>query len=238
MVPDAYDVWLFDLDGTVVDAEWSYIRRVFDETGDRLGCTFSDETAEDLWHGLTGTRDAHLREMGIDPADFWPAFHDVEDPQARAAASYVYDDAARLIDRLRTAGQPVGVVTHCASFLAYPVIETLGIDEWFDAFLSCSEETGYKPDPTPVRRVLSELDAGDDPDGVLLGDGESDVAAAWNTGLDAVHVERHGHERRGRCVRADRRVHGFDELLDPTPTDFDVRIDHSGTPDAEIGDLE
>ena len=31
----AYDFWLFDLDGTLVDAEWSYTREVFDRVGDR-----------------------------------------------------------------------------------------------------------------------------------------------------------------------------------------------------------
>lgn len=214
MGPDEYDIWLFDLDGTVVDAEWEYVRDVFDRTGDRLDYEFSDRQAEDLWHGLTGTRNDHLRELGVAPEEFWPVFHDEEDPQARAAASYVYDDAARLIQRLRAADVPVGVVTHCAAFLAYPVVETLGIDEWFDAFLACSEETGYKPDPAPVERVLAELAVPADASGVLLGDGESDVGAAWNAGLDAVHVERHGHQRRGRCVVADYRVHDFDELLD------------------------
>jgi len=39
------------------------------------------------------------------------------------------------------------------------------------------------------------------------------VSAAWNAGLDAVHVERVGHEDRGRCVLGDRRVSRLDELL-------------------------
>ena len=42
MRPSDYDVHLFDLDGTLVDAEWSYTRGVFDRVGDRLGRSFSD----------------------------------------------------------------------------------------------------------------------------------------------------------------------------------------------------
>lgn len=223
MRPEEYDVWLFDLDGTVVDCEPSYARGVFDRTGDRLGYDFSDRQIEDLWHGLTGTRNDHLRACGIEPERFWTVFHDEEDPADRAAASYVYDDARRLLDRLRAADVPVGVVTHCAAFLAYPVIERLAIGDWFDAVLACDEETGFKPDPAPVRQVLDELGVDDDADGIMLGDGESDVAAAWNAGLDAVHVERHGYARRGRCVRADYRVPDFDELLgvaSPTPPEY------------------
>jgi phosphoglycolate phosphatase len=48
---------------------------------------------------------------------------------------------------------------------------------------------------------------------VYAGDGASDVGAAWNAGLDAIHVERHGHHRREQCVLGDYRVETFDELL-------------------------
>jgi phosphoglycolate phosphatase-like HAD superfamily hydrolase len=82
MRPEEYDVWLFDLDGTVVDCEPSYARGVFDRTGDRLGYDFSERQIEDLWHGLTGTRNDHLRACGIEPERFWTVFHDEEDPTA------------------------------------------------------------------------------------------------------------------------------------------------------------
>ncbi|OYR74105.1 3-phosphoglycerate kinase, partial [Halorubrum sp. E3] len=49
-----YDFHLFDLDGTLVDAEWEYTRAVFDRVGDRLGRAFSDREACVLWHGLGG----------------------------------------------------------------------------------------------------------------------------------------------------------------------------------------
>ncbi|WP_435062511.1 HAD family hydrolase [Halobaculum sp. EA56] len=213
MVPDAYDFWLFDLDGTLVDAEWSYTREVFDRVGARIGYEFTDRQAELLWHGLAGARDPLLREWGLDPAEFWPAFHAVEDPESRAAATYLHDDAERLLADLARLDVPVGVVTHCAEFLARPVVDRLDLGAHFDTFLSCSDETGWKPDPGPLELAMADL--GVDPTrgrGVYLGDGDSDVGAAWNAGLDAVHVERHGHEERGRCVRADHRVWSFDEL--------------------------
>jgi phosphoglycolate phosphatase len=46
----------------------------------------------------------------------------------------------------------------------------------------------------------------------MAGDAESDVAAARRAGVDAVHVERHGADRRGRCVLADYRVDSFADL--------------------------
>jgi phosphoglycolate phosphatase len=38
------------------------------------------------------------------------------------------------------------------------------------------------------------------------------VGAAWNAGLEGIHVERHGHERRGCCVLGDRRLGSLDPL--------------------------
>ena len=211
-----YDVWLFDLDGTLVDTEWSYTREVFDRVGDRVGHEFSDHQAEVLWHGLGGSRDEQLREWGFDPAAFWPAFHAVENPTERAEATYLYDDAARV----GTLDDPVGVVTHCAAFLAEPVLDSLGIGDWFDVVVCCDDDIGWKPDPQPIEHALADLDATPDQDGVYVGDASSDVGAARNAGLDGVHVERHDPHKRGHCVLGDHRIESFDELLlEPTVAD-------------------
>jgi phosphoglycolate phosphatase len=203
-LPDhSYDFWLFDLDGTLVDVEWSYVRATFDRVGDRLGHRFTDERVESLWHGLEGSRNAQLRELGVDPPEFWETLHDVEDPQVRAEATYLHDDAAALLSSLET---PVGVVTHCAPFLTRGVLDHLDLRDRFDAVVCCSDDVGWKPDPSPVRHAMAELGVDTNHRGVLAGDMPGDVGAAWNAGLDGVHVERHGSARRGRCVLGDYRV--------------------------------
>ena len=209
-MPPSYDFWLLDLDGTLVDVEWSYTREVFDRVGDRIGRPFSDREAEVLWHGLTGSRDRQLQAWGIDPADFWTAFDHVEDPLVRADQTRLHPDAAVVADLDR----PVGLVTHCQEYLCEPVLSALDIRDWFDARLSCTDRTGWKPDPTPVQRVMADLGvAGTSAQGVLAGDGANDVGAAWNAGLDAIHVERLGHDRRGACVLGDYRITSFEEVL-------------------------
>ena len=210
MANAAYDVWLFDLDGTLIDIEPDHPRWVFDEIGDRLGRDFSDQEVRILWHGLGGPRNEQLREWGIDPGPFWEAFHEIEDPIRRAEATYLYDDAERLIASL---DRPVGLVTHSQTHLTEAALDHLDIADWFDTVVCCDDEIGWKPDPDPVHLALSDLGvAGNGHDGVFVGDSPGDVGAAWNAGLDAAHVERFDPHVRGQCVRADHRVDRLDDL--------------------------
>ena len=206
MTDSTYDRWVFDLDGTLVDVEPKYVRSVFDRVGDRLGYAFSDRQADVIWHGFGGPRNEALSSWGVDPEQFWTAFHEVEDPAARADATFLYPDAAVVGD----IDAPTALVTHCQSYLTEAVLSELDIEDWFDTVVCCTESTGWKPDPKPVELALSALDA--DGEGVLVGDGPHDIGAAWNAGLDGAHVERHGPERRGLCVVGDHRLSRVDEL--------------------------
>lgn len=208
MTASTYDQWVFDLDGTLIDVEPAYVHDIFGRVGDRIGYAFTDRQAEAVWHGLGGFRNDQLSEWGVDVEEFWEAFHDEEDPEARADATYLYDDAEPVGD----IEDPTVLVTHCQQYLTDPILDRLDVRDWFDAIVCCTEETGWKPDPQPVQMALSEAGA-DGGDGVLVGDGPHDVGAAWNAGLDGAHVERHGHERRGLCVVGDHRLDRVDELL-------------------------
>jgi phosphoglycolate phosphatase len=205
-----YDFWLFDLDGTIIDVEESYPLEVFDEVGDRLGHEFSEREVEVLWYGLGETRRRTLDELGVDPVEFWEVFHDVEDPMARAEATFVYDDAESVVPAI---DEPVGLVTHCQSYLTGPILDELDIADWFDAVVCCTDEIGWKPDPRPVERTIAELGVGHNGhEGVLAGDDPADVGAAWNGGLDSVHVQRFDPDERGLCVMGDYRVQRLTEL--------------------------
>jgi phosphoglycolate phosphatase len=205
-----YDFWVFDLDGTLVDIEPSYPRDVLTEVGDRLGVTFTERDVTVLWYGMGGTRDQCLRRRGVDPEQFWETFHEVEDPLARASATFLYDDAEQFISRI---DGPVGLVTHCQQYLTEPVLEELDIGDWFDSVVCCTEEIGWKPDPGPVEQAMADMGVGYNGHvGALVGVDADDVGAAWNAGLDAVHVERHDPHERGQCVMGDHRVTSFTEL--------------------------
>ncbi len=205
---DGYDLWLFDLDGTLVDVEREYALSVIEQTGQKIDYRFTEEEALQLWYGLGGAPEDHLRRRGVDPIDFWEAFHVVEDPETRLSHTYLYADAEVVSD----IGSPVGLVTHCQPYLAEPVLEALDIADWFDVIICCNDEIGWKPDPRPIEQAMRGLGAPADATGALVGDSPGDIGAAWNAGLDGIHLERHGHDARGCCIRADVRLTGCDEL--------------------------
>lgn len=238
MAGHAYDAVLFDLDGTLVAPEFEHVRSIFDEVGRQLDHHFADETASRLWHGLGGPRNDQLRELGVDVAEFWRVFDETEDPQDRAAAMDVFDDAAIAADL----EVPTALVTHCPPEPTAAVLQHHGIGDWFDAVVSCSDDLGWKPDPGPIEHALGEIgmehlvadgDSGgriatdggrattgavpgaptEPPAGALyVGDTAGDVGAAWNAGLDALYVGRVEPERRGQCVLGDHRVNSLTDV--------------------------
>lgn len=204
-----YDFWLFDLDGTLVDVDPAYPRSVLDRVGDRLGEQFTDREIELLWYGSGGAREQLLEDYGIARDRFWRAFHETEDPRARAEATFLYDDATRIA----SLDSAVGLVTHCQPYLTEPVLEALGIRDWFDTVVCCSDEIGWKPDPEPVQTAMRGLGVAHNGHvGVLAGDDPDDIGAAHNAGLDSIHVERNGDGSRERCNRGDYCVTSFEEL--------------------------
>ena len=188
MTPGGYDFWLFDLDGTLVDIEPWYPKAVIGRIGDELGVEFSDHEVAVLWYGVGGSRNDYLEQRSVSPERFWQVFHEIENPQARANATYLYDDAAAYVEAIDA---PIGLVTHCQRYLTDPVLDELGIRDWFDAVVCCSDATGWKPDPDPVDRLLRLLDVdAERDDGVLIGDDPVDVGAANAVDLDAVRILR------------------------------------------------
>ncbi len=193
-----YDFWLLDLDGTVVDVEESYIHEVFEEVGDRLGYGFSETEAARLWYDNDEIRDDILSRAGVDADRFWEVYHDVEDAESRADATFVYDDAEDFVPHI---DEPVGLVTHCQEYITGPVLERLDIADWFDTVVCCSAETGWKPDPAPVQTAMRGLGVANNGHvGALAGDNPQDVQAAHNAGIDGIHVARPHRDWNGNSL--------------------------------------
>lgn len=199
------DFWLLDLDGTILTVEETYIHETMDQVGSMLDREFTPDEAETIWFGRDGLRNEILARNGIEPETFWTAFHEIESPHERAAASYLHPDAQAITD---LAG-PKGVVTHCQPHLVEPVLDRLDIRDWFDVIVTCSDDIGWKPDPAPVRLAMDRLGVNGGT-GALVGDSVADVQAARSSGMTGILVDRTGSEAH---PDADIVIESLDELV-------------------------
>lgn len=203
-----FDFWVVDFDGTVVRVEDEYIIETLETVGSELDISFSPTEARRIWYGRDGLRNELLVENGIDPSDFWEAFHRIESPTARARATELHPDAAVIAD----VSDPIGVVTHCQSYLLEPILDRLDIDDWFDTIVCCSDELGWKPDPRPVSAAMTDL-AVEGGDGALVGDSQADIQAAKNASLTSIFVDRNGQSL---DVEADMTVSSLEPVFNGT----------------------
>lgn len=182
-----HDFWLLDLDGTILTVEESYIHETIGQVGDALGRTFSDEAAVAIWYGRDGLRNDILTQGGVTPAEFWAAFHEIEDPIARAEATRLHPDATAVTEL----DGPRAIVTHCQPYLLEPIFDRLDIRDWFDVVVTGSDELGRKPDPAPLHRAMTTLEV-DGGTGAMVGDSVADLEAARHAGVTAVLIDRDG----------------------------------------------
>ena len=218
-----YDAVVFDLDGTLCvsrlsDAEIQ--RRVADRVGVRLPWTPADlratpdeaietptsraEFFEHLYRAVVERIDCRLHAE--DDADLLAELGrvtaTVNDP-----GDVVFRDGAEsalAAVRDRCPGG-VGLVTNGPESTQGAKLATLGIADAFDATVFCSPsgDVPAKPDPAPIRRAVSALDAGQSTlDGdlsraVFVGNDHAvDVVAGHRAGVDTVWVPTdRPHER-------------------------------------------
>jgi 2-haloacid dehalogenase len=88
---------------------------------------------------------ARKAEVGGRPAG-------VDEAMERAAAMPPYPDAAEALDRLRTAGLRVGVLTNSATQAAEAALHAAGLA--LDLVVGSDQAGAYKPDPRVYRRGL------------------------------------------------------------------------------------
>jgi phosphoglycolate phosphatase len=190
----AFATVVFDLDGTLADTLpdiLSALNRVMAEEGLRSvsfaeGRTLVGGGARLLMeHALAVTAPALPPEPAIDACyarflDYYAA-----EPALR---SRPFPEVIEALTALRDAGCRLGVCTNKPHDLTLAVLAGLGLDGFFgDAVLGGDALAVRKPDPRHLRAVIER--AGDGAGAsVMVGDSETDVAAARNAAVPVVAV--------------------------------------------------
>lgn len=187
-----FDALIFDLDGTLIDSApdvRASINRVLVGMGRR---ELTLEETKDMvgWGGrvlaekaLAKTGDAGT-EDDIDRTleGFLTTY-----AQHPADHSVVYPGVLSMLDGFKAAGVRMGLCTNKPTATTPPVLEALGLSQYFDV-VSCGDAVPYKkPDGRHVRLVVEELGATIETT-AMVGDSESDITAAIDAGVLSVAV--------------------------------------------------
>lgn len=175
---------LFDLDGTLIDSIELILNSAEYAFRDRPGHVPS--SAE--WLTGVGIPLATMfRRYARDDAEVDALIGKYREYQLANHDRLVrcYENIVDVVDGLRSAGHPLGIVTSKTGWLAQRGIDNVGLGSHFDVIIGCDMCNRHKPDPEPVHLALERL--GYTPtDAVFIGDSIYDMQAGKAAGVTTI----------------------------------------------------
>jgi len=205
------DLFVFDLDGTLVDSFGHYfasLERVFDEFGEALGVAFTEKLH---YPSLTEPLPKFLRDnLGIARAD--GAMQRLREFSVDDAKTIMpFPGVVPLLDTLKARGKKLAIWTNRDFPSASLIVQHSGLKPYFDAFISGSCVKDKKPNPEGMGKILAQLGVASE-GVVMVGDHEHDVWAAKGASVKAVRASWHTYWEINRCEEADHQFYRVDDF--------------------------
>jgi phosphoglycolate phosphatase len=198
---------VFDLDGTIIDNNDGYMESMLKLVGKDIGQDLGLRHAQELWYSIDAmSRDDVITRWGIEPDQFWTVFNKFESLEEKLKNTYLHPDALALKD-LKV---PMGIVTHTTLEHSTRLLELVGMRQYFDPIISCTEEIGFKPSPLPLIYCVMTMKLGFD-EVLFVGDTASDIMAAKEAHVKSVYVNRFN---RPMIVKPDYEIDSLEKLTD------------------------
>jgi len=174
---------LIDVDGTLVDSVPD-LAFCIDEMLQQLDMPIRGEAAVRHWVGngverlvkrglinaLNGEPDEALYQKAL------PIFRELYAANT-SVRSCLYDGVSDALTFLKSTGVKIGCVTNKASEFTLPILQDLGISDYFETILCGDMVERKKPDPLPLIMSAEKLGVAAQAS-MMLGDSMSDVKAA------------------------------------------------------------
>lgn len=188
---NSFEAIIFDLDGTLIDSVpdvRAAVNRVLAELDRPL------LSLEDI-KGMIGEGAQVMLKKAMDKTgtynpgmeqEYLPRF--LETYSAHPADhTLVYPGVFDVLEQLKSGGVSLGLCTNKPSTTTLPAIKALGLKNYFKAIVCADMVEHCKPDGRHLLNILERMDA-DPKSAVMVGDSETDIAAAVDAGVPAVAV--------------------------------------------------
>lgn len=212
-----YDGYLFDLDGTLVDTAPD-LAAALNYCLAQMNLAAVDISLTRHWvgHGARMLITQALGHHGISDEQtvdrMLPVFLD-HYGENLAEHSEIYPGVTATLAALQARGARLAVVTNKMARLSEPLLEQIGLAQYFELIVCGDTASAPKPDPAPVFYCLErfELTAGQ---ALFVGDSNTDVLAANAAGMPVICVrDGYNHGVDVTTLAVDGVIDRFDELL-------------------------
>ena len=173
---------VFDLDGTLIDSlpnVTDAANRLLADAG--LPALPTDVVANFVGRGERVFLDRLIAATDLNGADFdrLPARF-IEHYKLAAKDTRTYPDVVPALEALRNDGVSIALCTNKPRAPLIPTLKAAGLADVFEVVVAGDDLEKRKPDPTPLRFIMSELGA---KSCVYVGDSEVDAETAHRAGV-------------------------------------------------------
>jgi len=195
---------LIDVDGTLVDSvpdlaysvDQMMLQLELPERGEEAVRQWVGNGIEKLVHralinDLEGDADPEL--FGKAMPLFWSTYKDNVCVRSR-----LYDGVVEGLNYMQAQGYRLGCVTNKARSFTMPLLDQIGISEYFELAICGDDTARKKPDPLPLLTAAKQMDVAPG-ESLMLGDSKSDVQAARAAGFQIICMSygyNHGEDIR------------------------------------------
>lgn len=187
MLNSKYKAIIFDWDGTLVDStDWvvdahNHVRSTFNLelwTKDDIFSS-SSLSSRELYPKIYGDR----AEEAMDILFAYVDEHNLE-------SAIPYKGAANLLKLIQKRNMPQGVVSNKRHEPLNELVEHLNWQDYFSSVIGAGHCERDKPDAAPLRKAMLQISPNLQTSEVLyIGDSETDLQTAKNTGCDAILIQ-------------------------------------------------
>ena len=191
LLGQAYDLYIFDLDRTLVMTPFDYIYQCIVATVQELGGIIPNrQLAETFWLGRMHRDHCIFTQFNLQPEVFWPAFRKYDTPENRAANTHVIPGAVAALERLKDKDKKTAIITAATPIIARAEIALIGFE--FDGVLALSENNEHrfksKPDPESMRHMMKQFGVTANRT-LFTGDSTEDDRFAQAANVDFAHFD-------------------------------------------------
>jgi len=165
-------VFLFDLDGTLVDSQALIIRASLDTLRRGAGINVTaEEIRQTLPLTISGRFQRYAPDRVVELVSLYNTFYADHVAEVRP-----FPEIPKVLAALRAKAARCGVVTSRMRRTADPTLRAHGLDAYFDVVICDDDVSAHKPAPDPVLAALAKLAAGPR-DAIMIGDSVLDIQA-------------------------------------------------------------